>query len=481
MNLNMNMNLKIPKIKISMRIVAVLIVIATLICFFYVHKNVIPEIEKSTQTLTSVNTELESKLANLQELADNRDMYIEETERLNLECEEILSHFPTFMYLEDKILYVDTLLKTDLSGYGISDVIYGQSAFELSTQYLQVGKTEPTTVELYSVALNGSYTGVTYKQVKELLNYAPTAHQRLIFNTLNVSYNEQDGYLAGQFSMTTYFIPGQPTPYQFPDSIIESLDIDTSNRIDDLFNSNDVPINQGTGATFKDYYDKYYNNEYVGEESEDERSQAMRDEQKAAELVNIIKTAIANQDVYDEIMRYAAMGNVSCYVDSSSETTKANKEITYKGTAGLREDQYTFTDGARQFPGREYYFAGNMRGVTLTLEHNVVNGVSILNLDDAIINKALRGGAVKVTDNRKPDEVAYASGREPRYDKYGTVATMSMDDKTHKLHDYLMNNAVVGVEIESERYRNSDFTIFINTQDPDNIQIYGQWGGQNLR
>ena len=163
----MNMNLRIPKIKISMRIIAVLIVIATIICFFFIHKKTIPKIEQETQRFETMNTELESKLANLQELADNRDMYIEETERLNLECEEILSHFPTFMYLEDKILYVDTLLKTDLSGYGISNVTYGQSTFEISTQYLQVGKTEPTTVELYSVDLSGQYTGVTYTQVKE--------------------------------------------------------------------------------------------------------------------------------------------------------------------------------------------------------------------------------------------------------------------------------------------------------------------------
>ena len=477
----MNMNLRIPKIKISMRIIAVLIVIATIICFFFIHKKTIPKIEQETQRFATMNAELESKLANLQELADNRDMYIEETERLNLECEEILSHFPTFMYLEDKILYVDTLLKTDLSGYGISNVTYGQSTFEISTQYLQVGKTEPTTVELYSVDLSGQYTGVTYTQVKELLNYAPSAHQRLIFNSLNVSYNEQDGYLAGQFAMTTYFIPGQPTPYQFPDSIIDSLDIDTSNRIDDLFNSNDVPINQGTGATFKDYYDKYYNNEYVGEESEDERSQAMRDEQAINGLVTIIKTAIADQDIYDEIMRYSAMGNVSCYVDSSGETSKANKEITYQGTAGLREDQYTFTDGARKFVGREYYFAGNMRGVTITLEANVVNGVSILEVDKAIINKALRGGNVKITDNRKPDDVSYTGGKAPKYDKFGTLATMTANETTHKLHEYLVNNTSLRVEIESERYRNSDFTIFINTQDPDNIQIYGQWSGYNLR
>ena len=479
--MNLNMNLKIPKIKISMRIVAILIVIATIVCFFHVNKNTIPEIEKEAQRFESMSKELESKLANLQELADNRDMYLEETERLNLECEELLTHFPTFMYLEDKILYVDTLLKTDLSGYGISNVTYGQSNFELSTQYLKAGETEPTTVELYSVSLSGSFSQVTYGQAKELINYAPSAHQRLVVNSMDISYNEQDGYLSGQFAMTTYFIPGQSTPYQFPDSIIESLDIDTSNRIDDLFNSNDVPINQGTGATFKDYYDKYYNNEYVGEESEDERSQAMRDEKAAAELLAVIKAAIADQNVYDEIMRYATMGNVSCYVDSAGETSKTNKEITYQGTAGLREDQYTFTDGARQFPGREYYFAGNMRGVTLTLEHNVINGVSILDLDNAIVNKALRSGAVKITNNRKPDKIAYTNNREPDYTRYGTVATMSINGETHQLHAYLMNNTTTSIQIESERYRNSDFTIFINTQDPENIQIYGQWSGYNLR
>ena len=122
-----------------------------------------------------------------------------------------------------------------------------------------------------------------------------------------------------------------------------------------------------------------------------------------------------------------------------------------------------------------------MRGVTITLEANVVNGVSILEVDNAIINKALRGGNVKVTDNRKPDDVSYTGGKAPKYDKFGTLATMTADETTHKLHEYLVNNTSLRVEIESERYRNSDFTIFINTQDPENIQVYGQWGGYNLR
>lgn len=480
--MNTSLNFRIPKIKISMRIIAVFIVIATIACFLFINKKTIPAIEKETQKFTTLNTELESKLTSLQELADNREMYLAETERLNLECEEILSHFPTFMYLEDKILYVDTLLKTDLSGYGISNVTYGQSNFELSTQYLQANKTEPTTVELYSVSLTGQYEGVTYTQVKELLNYAPTAYQRLIFENISISYNEQDGYLGGQFSMTTYFIPGQPTPYQFPDSIVDSLDLSNTSRIDDLFNSNDVVINQGSGASFKDYYDKYYNNEYVGEESEDERSQAMRDEETVNGLVTTIKTAIAaDQNIYDEIMRYAAMGNVSCYIDGAAEASKANKEITYQGTAGLREDQYTFTDGARQYAGREYYYAGNMRGVTLTFESNVINGVSVLEIDKAIVNQALRFNNIKIADNRKPDDVSYSTGREPKYDRFGTLATMSADEKSHYLYEYFANNTSLTLEIESERYRNSDFTIFINTQDPENIQVYGQWSGYNLR
>jgi hypothetical protein len=60
-------------------------------------------------------------------------------------------------------------------------------------------------------------------------------------NTITMSYNEKSGYISGDFSFMTYFIPGQSTPYEFPQSVIDGLG--NSDRVDDLFGARKTPAN----------------------------------------------------------------------------------------------------------------------------------------------------------------------------------------------------------------------------------------------
>jgi hypothetical protein len=161
--------------------------------------------------------------------------YLDETARLYQETEDILTEFPTFMYLEDKILYADTLLKTDLAGYHMEEFSYGQSNFITNVAY----GPNSNPMELYSVKLSGKYRDLTYTQVKELLNYGKIAPQRFVISNLTMSYSSDSGYISGEFAFSTYFIPGQSTPYEFPEEVI--IGLGNSNRVDDLFGAMTVP------------------------------------------------------------------------------------------------------------------------------------------------------------------------------------------------------------------------------------------------
>lgn len=233
-------DIKIPKIKISIRVIAVLIALAGLLFFLHMNNSVIPEIDAKTTKLSNNIKSLESVERNLSLLYNDMTFYLDETDRLYKETEEILTEFPTFMYLEDKILYADTLLKTDLSGYNINKFSYGQSNYMMNVAY---GVDGQSTMELYSVGLTASYTNLTYAQVKELLNYGLTAPQRFVLSGITVGYSEKSGYLSGEFSFSTYFIPGQATPYEFPEDVINGLG--NSDRIDDLFGSRKNPYVEG--------------------------------------------------------------------------------------------------------------------------------------------------------------------------------------------------------------------------------------------
>ena len=227
---------QIPKIKISIRVVAVIIGILGIWLLYWATNTKIPEIEAKTKKIQTENKTLTQTEKNLMTLYENMEHYLSETERLHEETEIILLEFPTFMYLEDKILYADTLVKTDLKEYNLYQFSYGQSRYIASVSY----GSESLPLELYSVSLSGKFDELTYTQVKEILDYGLTAPQRFVIESMNMAYNQKTGYLSGQFSFKTFFIPGQSTPYQFPQEVIDNLG--DSDRIDDLFGAQNYPV-----------------------------------------------------------------------------------------------------------------------------------------------------------------------------------------------------------------------------------------------
>ena len=221
-------DLQIPKIKISVRILAIILGIIGLAFFWWINTKKLPELEAEVAKYETENKSLSETEKNLTNLYNNMDFYLDETTRINDETEDLLSEFPTFMYLEDKILYSDTLLKTDFAGYNITEFRYGQSNYEMNVTY---GNEQ--TLELYSVTLSGKFNDLTYMEVKEIIDYGLSSSQRFVLNNISMAYNEKTGYLSGELSFDTYFIPGQAEPYVFPQEVIDNMG--SSNRVNDLF------------------------------------------------------------------------------------------------------------------------------------------------------------------------------------------------------------------------------------------------------
>jgi len=250
-------DIQIPRIKVSIRIVAVLLVIVGAVYFFWTTNTKVPEIEESTTKLLTENESLAATEKNLTMLYESMDFYLDETQRLHDDTEKLLLEFPTFMYLEDKILYAYALIdgerdtnlgefevsKGDLNGYNLMDLNYGPSAFLMNVSY-GVGE-DAKLMELYSVNLHGRYLDLTYKQIKEFLDYGLNSPQRFVVNQLTMGYNEKTGYISGEFSFKTFFIPGQTTPYEFPQEVVE--DLGDSDRVDDLFGARLTPLTETPG------------------------------------------------------------------------------------------------------------------------------------------------------------------------------------------------------------------------------------------
>lgn len=239
-----NIQIEMPK-RIPMKLIAGIIAFAAIAFFFFINKSQVPEIEKEISKITTNIEMLEVKENNLATLYNSMEYYLDETDRLYKDTEEILTEFPTFMYLEDKILYADTLLKeTELRYYNLSGFEYGQSNYIMNATY----GSEEKMLELYSVALSSKYIDITYAEAKKILNFGLTADQRFVVNQITMTYDEKTGYISGELSFTTYFVPGQTTPYEFPPEVIEGLG--NSNRIDDLFGARtDRPVSDSNQNT----------------------------------------------------------------------------------------------------------------------------------------------------------------------------------------------------------------------------------------
>lgn len=236
-----------------------------------------------------------------------------------------------------------------------------------------------------------------------------------------------------------------------------------------------------------------------------ERSRAQKDDSAMGEVTNAIMLAMSDQDIYDEVLYYTTYGNVSCYIDADNADGKtaegltlADLKVQTKAAQGDYEAQYYFADDARHADEIEYWAAGNMRGVTITFQPDKDSNASQYTLADAIINKFVAAGqtesvaaTMKVAaqgGRADADSVKYIN-KTPDYANKGTFGTMA-SGTSNNTYLYNRTRATIGdtVELTSQTYRNSEYTVFIRMGSTggnqataqDAIQVYGQWNGTNL-
>ena len=189
--------------------------------------------------------------------------------------------------------------------------------------------------------------------------------------------------------------------------------------------------------------------------SYNERSRAEKDNSSMDEVVNAIQLALTDQEIYDEVLRFSTVDNVSCYVDTNSESNYS-KIVTKANPDGI--DQYTFLSDARTLDETPYFAAGNMRGVTITFAPDKGSNGSMFDLKQGVVNQY-----IQVSGNQR----------------FGALP---------KLYNRVRSS--VGDEIfnTSQTYRNSEYTVFIvmgtiggnDESAQDATKLYGQWSGTNL-
>ena len=195
-----------------------------------------------------------------------------------------------------------------------------------------------------------------------------------------------------------------------------------------------------------------------------ERSRAQKDYSAMGEVTNAIQLSLADQNVYDEMLKYSAE-QYSCYVDSDSPDD-ANKVDIKAGK------YYMYSDEERQLDETVYKLDGVMRGVTITFAPDAAaSNSATLDLIKGHVNKYL------------------PSGKKTYGGLTGATASPKLADiPESELYNSLRATIGDKINISSQTYRNSEYTIFISmgttggqeAAQQDAIKVWGQFSGTNL-
>lgn len=194
-----------------------------------------------------------------------------------------------------------------------------------------------------------------------------------------------------------------------------------------------------------------------------ERSRAQKDDSALGEVVNSVQLAIADQNVYDELLKYSCE-QYSCYVDKDAPSD-GNKVWIKDGK------YYMYNDEERKLDETPYRLDGVMRGVTITFAPDVAaSNSATLDLNKGHLNKYM-----------------------PNTKTYGGLTKAQASVQLSTITDSEIYNtirATIGdkINVSSQTYRNSEYTVFISmgttggnqASAQDAIKVWGQWSGTNL-
>ena len=230
-----------------------------------------------------------------------------------------------------------------------------------------------------------------------------------------------------------------------------------------------------------------------------EKSRMQKDDSAMGEVTNSIKLALADQNVYDECLRYNVTDNYSCYIDSEATTYNDAKYKVLdkcKNTSGAGAhdhnaasgaaapdadgDNFHYNDTTRLKDEVAYIPAGRMRGMTLTFTSAGGANSAEFKMGTAKVNK--------ISTKSSSNESQAVDGTQKGTDA-ATLSTMTtVGGQPGQLYNKLRAQIGDSITLSSQTYRNSEYTVFIrmgslggnDAAAQDAIAVYGQWNGTNL-
>ncbi len=248
----MNKNKQIPVL------LGALGVIFAVSIFLFVYK---PYIEK-TETIETENQILMQTLNKYQEIAENEVVYKEETEKMNLETNKIISEYATGLSREDQIMFMANLenrflgeLELNFFNMGMDQEInFGTTEIEQEvpvetpTEDAVLAFQEPEVVDngikMFQNSVESGYK-VSYDGIKDILDYINGVGVKKNITSITLSFDSTSGLLLGSMSMNQYYLTGTDGIYSKTNIPVVKTGLENIfGTIDPTFNEEDPSLEE---------------------------------------------------------------------------------------------------------------------------------------------------------------------------------------------------------------------------------------------
>lgn len=219
-------------------IIAILLFVAAIGSYYFCQFS----LSGKTETLNIENAALESEVTHLQDLMNHKQEYIDQTETMQAEMEDIKSQFPADIKPETQIMYANDLERNNaifVSGVGmpgkemvmveapvaaeaapaeeapVDDAAAAEAPVD-DTAAAPAGSALASTVLLYNNKTTVEFKS-TYKSIKDILKQInEDTKEKKSIDSLTLAYDNETGNLTGTLVVNMYSLDGVGTKYEEP-------------------------------------------------------------------------------------------------------------------------------------------------------------------------------------------------------------------------------------------------------------------------
>lgn len=248
------------KLKIGERekniILGLIGVAVPLLVYFFIFT----KLNEQKDVLVTENQSLAQEVAHLQELMDNKEFYLAETDRMNAEMEEIKAQFPSELHPEDEIYYAYNMenkydvLATAIDmpvaeAVAISQPVTAEAQPEVVDDGTgegteNTGESQPeqaapvasaaTSIALYRAPITFNFK-LTYTAAKDWIKeILSDKENKKSIDNVTLNYDDSTGNLTGSIIVNMFSLTGTDRVYEAPS--IQGIGIGTDN----LFKSSET-------------------------------------------------------------------------------------------------------------------------------------------------------------------------------------------------------------------------------------------------